>query len=87
MRDYNRMVVAGCLVEDTSAGRVRALPGAGPVAFYQLSERDSAQLVRGLARSAEVMFAAGAKRVVLPIHGAGAPMDADGTRRVLRREV
>lgn len=87
MRDYNRMVVAGCLVEDTSAGRVRALPGAGAVAFYQLSERDSAQLVRGLARSAEVMFAAGAKRVVLPIHGAGAPMDADGARRFLREKV
>jgi choline dehydrogenase-like flavoprotein len=80
-------VVAGCLVEDTSAGSVRMLPGAGPVAFYQLSERDSARLVRGLARSAEVMFAAGAKRVVLPIHGAGKPMDADGTSRFLRAKV
>lgn len=30
MRDYNRMVVAGCLVEDTGAGRVRIVPG-GPM--------------------------------------------------------
>jgi choline dehydrogenase-like flavoprotein len=87
MRDYNRMVVAGCLVEDTGAGTVRTLPRAGPVAFYQLSERDSEQLVRGLARSAEVMFAAGASRVVLPIHGAGGPMDADGTSRFLREKL
>jgi choline dehydrogenase-like flavoprotein len=87
MRGYNRMVVAGCLVEDSGAGRVRMLPRAGPVAFYQLTERDSEQLVRGLARSAEVMFAAGAKRVTLPIHGARGPMDADSTRRFLREKV
>ena len=87
MRDYNRMVVAGCLVEDTTAGRVRTVPGVGPVAFYDISEGDSEQLVLGLARSAEVMFAAGAKSVVLPIHGAHGPMDADAARRFLREKV
>jgi choline dehydrogenase-like flavoprotein len=84
MRDYNRMVVAGCLVEDTCAGRVRMVPGAGPVAFYDISERDADQLALGLARSAELMFAAGARSVMLPIQGAGGPMDADTTRRFLR---
>lgn len=87
MRGYNRMVVAGCLVEDTVAGRVRTLPGAGPVGFYQMAERDSERLARGLARCAEVMFAAGASRVVLPIHGAGGPMDADHARQFLRERV
>lgn len=83
MQEYNRMVVAGCLVEDTVAGSVRMLPGVGPVASYKLTERDRARLALGLARSAEVMFAAGARQVLLPIKGAGGPMDADAARRFL----
>jgi choline dehydrogenase-like flavoprotein len=68
MRDYKKMVVAGMLLEDTSTGRVRTLAGR-PQAFYQLSDRDAAQLVRGTALLAELLFAVGAKRILMPFAG------------------
>lgn len=69
MDDYDRMVVAGCLVEDTSTGRVRNLPGLGAQVSYQISDRDAATVVRGIARTAELMFAAGARRILAPFAG------------------
>jgi len=83
MQEYNRMVVAGCLVEDTGSGRVRTLPGVGPVASYRLTDRDANSLVRGLSHAAELMLAAGARRLILPIEGAPAPMEPDQARRFL----
>jgi choline dehydrogenase-like flavoprotein len=81
------MVVAGCLVEDTTAGRVRVLPGIGPVIQYRLRDRDAQRLVRGLSHTAEAMFAAGARRVLLPIEGVAQPLAADAARSVLRGPV
>jgi choline dehydrogenase-like flavoprotein len=69
MRDYDRMVTAGCLVEDTGTGVVRNIPGLGAQVFYQISERDAQRVVRGLALTAQLMFAAGATRVLSPIRG------------------
>jgi choline dehydrogenase-like flavoprotein len=83
MAGYSRMVVAGCLVEDRTSGRVRTLPGLGPVGFYDLTHKDAQRVVRGISLTTEAMFAAGARRVVLPIVGATAPLDADATRRLL----
>lgn len=71
MRDYNRMVVAGLLVEDTSTGRVRVAPGGRPVATYGLSDFDADKLKRGTALLCELLFAAGARRILLPFAGAG----------------
>jgi len=66
MREYNRMLVAGCLVEDTSAGRVSLDLFGQAKMRYDLSDRDHATLLRGVALTAEIMFAAGARRVLLP---------------------
>jgi choline dehydrogenase-like flavoprotein len=70
MRKYNRMVVAGCLIEDSTTGVVRNVPGIGALAFYEITEADVARAVRGIALAAELMFAAGARRVVSPFEGA-----------------
>ncbi len=70
MASYNHMLTAGCLIEDTGSGRVRSLPGIGPLVTYQLNDRDAERVVRGIAYSAELMFAAGARRVLLPFDGA-----------------
>jgi len=70
MREYNRMVVAGCMVEDSSRGRVDVVPRVGAIVRYQLSNTDARRIVRGIALTAEAMFAAGAKRVLLPFAGA-----------------
>ncbi|HEX5303404.1 MAG TPA: GMC family oxidoreductase [Streptosporangiaceae bacterium] len=70
MADYNRVVTAGPLVCDTGTGRVRYLPGFGPQVFYQLTERDAARVVRGVELTAQALFTAGARRVLLPFEGA-----------------
>ena len=69
MADYNQVVTAGPLVQDTGTGRVRTVPGAGPQVFYHLADRDAARLSRGVELTAQAMFAAGAKRVILPFDG------------------
>ena len=64
------MLLAGMLCEDTRTGRVRTLPGGRPQAFYQLAEADAANLQRGVSLLSELLFAAGAKRILLPFHAA-----------------
>ncbi len=87
MADYNRVVTAGPLIEDSGTGRVRPVPGLGPQVFYQLTDRDSARLVRGVELTAEAMFAAGARRVLLPFDGAPHARSLDEVRRLLARPV
>ncbi len=69
MRDYDRMVVAGCLIEDSVTGSVRNLPGLGAQVFYDISDADMARIVRGISLTAELMFAAGARRILSPFAG------------------
>jgi choline dehydrogenase-like flavoprotein len=64
MLDYDRMVTAGILVEDTGRGRVRASGRSGrPLATYRLHERDAAAVMRGLSLLSRALFAAGAAEV------------------------
>ena len=69
-QDYNHMLTAGALVEDTdSAGRVRATVLGDVRMTYRLGPRDTQVLKRGAALTAEILFAAGARRALLPVHG------------------
>ncbi|MCE9576665.1 MAG: GMC family oxidoreductase [Deltaproteobacteria bacterium] len=81
MHDYDKMVVAGMLVEDTNMGRVRTINGR-PQAFYQLSDFDADKLKRGVALLSELLFAAGAKKVLLPFEGVGDLHGPDDVRRI-----
>jgi choline dehydrogenase-like flavoprotein len=85
MADYNHVVTAGPLVEDTGSGRVRFLPGLGAQVFYRLTDQAGQRLRRGLALTAEAMFAAGARRVLLPVEGAPALADESDIQRFLTR--
>jgi len=87
MAGYNHVVTAGPLIEDSGAGRVRTLPGLGAQVFYQLSDRDAARVVRGVELTATAMFAAGARRVLLPVDGAPALHSLDEVRRLLAAPV
>jgi choline dehydrogenase-like flavoprotein len=82
MDGYDHMVTAGCLVEDTGRGRV--LRGQ---AFYQISDRDAATVVRAVALTAELMFAAGARRILAPFVGAPDLSGPDDIARLLARPV
>jgi choline dehydrogenase-like flavoprotein len=86
MQHYNHMVVAGLLCEDTTTGRVRTIAGR-PQAFYHLAERDAANIQRGLVLLCELLFAAGARRVLLPFHSAHEAHSADDARRVLSGQI
>jgi choline dehydrogenase-like flavoprotein len=87
MADYNHMVIGGCLIEDTGAGRVRHVPGVGAHVTYQITNHDAARVVRGVQLTAELMFAAGARRVMLPFAGAPVVPDTPALRNLLTRPV
>jgi choline dehydrogenase-like flavoprotein len=87
MRDYSRMVVAGMLVEDTTTGRVRTSPRGQPIPFYQLSDLDAATLKRGTALLAELLFAAGARRILLPFAGVGELRSPGDIRKIFTSQV
>src|SRR4029077_21092962 len=66
MRLYNHMLTAATLVEDEGEGRVVLGPDRQPYMLFDLSPRDLATVHRGVALTAELLFAAGARRVLLP---------------------
>ena len=65
---FDRIASFGLMVEDTSRGRVR-LVGDRPVVTYVLNDADLARLRRGLDLLAQVYLAAGARTVLMPVHG------------------
>jgi choline dehydrogenase-like flavoprotein len=87
MKDYNHMLTAGCLVEDTGSGRVRSVPGLGLQVSYQLTDADAARVVRGIRYTAELMLAAGARRVLMPFAGAPEVRDQASLDDLLIRPV
>lgn len=86
MDHYDKMVLAGMLCEDTATGRVRTIAGR-PQAFYQLAKADAANLQRGVSLLSELLFASGARRILLPFHGAADLHSPDDARRLLARPV
>ena len=86
MDQYNHMVLAGLLCEDTTTGHVKTING-HPQAFYQLTSRDTHNMQRGLVLLSELLFAAGARRVLLPFHHAAELASPDEARRFLDRPI
>jgi choline dehydrogenase-like flavoprotein len=74
--DYDRVASTGVHVSDTSAGRVRLSRSGSLRASYRLNRRDADVLTFGIARAAELFYAAGAREVYPQISGI----------RMLRRE-
>jgi choline dehydrogenase-like flavoprotein len=87
MAGYNHIVTAGPLIEDTGRGQVHNVPGLGAQVSYRLAERDAVRVVRGVRLTAEAMFAAGARRIVLPFTGAPDVHDPGELGRLLDRPV
>jgi choline dehydrogenase-like flavoprotein len=86
MEAYDRTVIAGVLVEDTTTGRVRDVAGRA-VATYALTDLDAQRLVRGVALVSELMFAAGARKVVLPFEGVNDLLGPDDVRKLFDRPI
>jgi choline dehydrogenase-like flavoprotein len=87
MAEYNHVVSAGPLVTDSGAGRVRNVPGLGTQVFYRLSDLAAARLVRGVELTADALFEAGARRMLLPFDGAPEIRSPGELRNLLARPV
>lgn len=68
MAKYKHLAGFGIMVSDTSSGVVKKGVGGKPVIFYQLNEADTNTFLRGIAITAEIFFAAGAKEIYPPVH-------------------
>jgi choline dehydrogenase-like flavoprotein len=80
--DYGRLAVIGVhLAERSSAGRVRVKGGRARVS-YRLSEADAATIRFGIARAAEMLFAAGAVEVYPQLAGLPVLSRAQGTSAI-----
>jgi choline dehydrogenase-like flavoprotein len=71
MLDFGHIGSIGVQLADRSAGRVGTLADGSLKAGYRLTEDDARRLVFGIARAAEIHFAAGAKEVYPNIPRAG----------------
>ena len=71
MLQYRHVAQFGLMVSDTSRGRVltgRLARRAGrPLVRYDLNAHDTATVHRGIVRLARLLFAAGARRVMVPV--------------------
>lgn len=86
MQDYARCVVAGLSCEDTSYGRIRMI-GGRPVPFYSLSDADFERIKIGGAGLCELLFAAGARKIITPFQGLGELHSADDVRKILSQPI
>jgi choline dehydrogenase-like flavoprotein len=69
LKNFSNLATLGFYVSDTSKGRVRELPNGDVVPTYRLNELDCHRMYAGLALAAEVLLAAGAKRVFAGLPG------------------
>ncbi len=80
-RRAGHLAVFGGILHDEGGGRVRRGPGREPLVTYRMARRDRAAVPRLLRLLAETWFAAGARRVYLPVAGLD-PVDADAFARL-----
>jgi choline dehydrogenase-like flavoprotein len=81
MERFAHALVIGAIVSDTSRGRVRAGPGVAPLLTYRQNGDDARRMLLAIRRMAELLFAAGARRVLLPLghpHALEAPSELAG---------
>jgi choline dehydrogenase-like flavoprotein len=80
--DYPHMAAAGSVISDAGVGRVRAM-GGGVLIRYDLTETDARKILRGIALSARIFFAAGARRVYPMLPGLAEIDSPDDVDKIL----
>jgi choline dehydrogenase-like flavoprotein len=81
MQDYKRCVIAGLSCEDTNYGHIKMIAGK-PVPFYDLSEADFERIKIGGAGLCELLFAAGARKIITPFKGLEELHSADDVKKI-----
>ncbi len=83
---FDHVASFGYMIEDTSRGSVTEVRGQ-PVIKYWLNEQDVSHIKRAVDVLAQVFFAAGARRVHVPIHGFEVLESADDLRALRRATI
>jgi len=81
MESYRHVALSGFIVSETSRGRVLPMGGNFPLITYSLNEPDWRRVRRGFEKLSEIFFAAGARRVYLPVAGHVIVNDANDLER------
>ena len=87
LENYNHLVTAGMLLEDSVTGRVRLGPGGQPLPFYSMSDFDAHRLLRGCSLLCELLFSVGARRIALPFEGVPDLRSADDIPSLFSRPI
>ena len=87
MRDYNRMVVSGVLVEDSTTGVVTRSIFGPPMVWYSITPHDHRRFIKGAKLLSELHFAMGAERVLLPFAGVHEVSSMDEVRALDERNL
>ena len=66
MRSYPNLAVLTAMVHDETSGEVSVDDSGRPILRYRMTQRDRAQLAKGLAACARILLAAGAREVTIP---------------------
>jgi choline dehydrogenase-like flavoprotein len=85
MARYNHMLTAATLVDDETEGRVMLGPDRQPFMWQTLGPGDVERLHRGVALTAELLFAAGAREVLLPFSDLPSIANPGEIRRIHER--
>lgn len=91
MRKFNHLAMLGYRVIEEAEGRVLprvlGLPGSWPLVWYWLRRNDLAKLAKAASISAEILFAAGARKVFTAIRGHETLTSMDDVRRLREARV
>lgn len=87
MERFDHMLLSAALVEDSTSGRVRVLPGGLPWASYRMDQAGLARILRGVELLGEIQFAAGAESLLLPFEEHPHAKDMEELRAILRTGV
>jgi choline dehydrogenase-like flavoprotein len=68
LEEYSRLALSAVMLHDRSSGNVEIDDRGRVVVSYQLNDDDRVALSDGMRRMADIYFASGAERVVLPFH-------------------
>lgn len=69
MEAFDRSLMFGFMVRDSSRGRVRLGPGGEPLVTYVVNEADRALIQRATSLLWQLLFAAGAREIHTGVHG------------------
>ncbi|HVW28214.1 MAG TPA: GMC family oxidoreductase [Polyangiaceae bacterium] len=87
MSRYNQMVLSGVLVEDSTTGTVTRTRFGMPEVRYDITPYDHARFLKGVRLLAEMHFALGAEKVLLPFADLHFAKSVDDLRKIDERRV